>query len=64
MNPQHVRLVFRPEHDDYLRVSAGDAKPGEIPVAVEDNLINASPQVPRMPFPDAAVPVSLRIRHG
>ena len=65
MNPKHARLVvFHPEHDDYLRISTGDAKFCEIPVAVEDDLVNTALQVPRMPLPDTAVHVGLRVRHG
>jgi hypothetical protein len=64
MNVEQASLVFHPEQDNYLGVGAVGTKPGEIPVAFEDDPVETSLEVPRMPFLDTAVAIGLRIRHG
>lgn len=54
---------MHPEHDRYFGIGTDSAEPGEIPVAVKDDLVEASLQVPGAPFLDAAVAIGLGVRY-
>lgn len=63
MNLKKTRLVVHPEHDRYFGIGTGGTEPGEITIAIKDDLVEAALQVPGTPFLDATVAVGLRVRY-